>query len=156
MVQIRPVSIEDVEVLKSLIDEMAEFERLPVTITAGDLATDGFGARPLFRALVAEVDGAAAGYVLFHPCYTSFQGKAIFLEDIYVAPRARGLDIGQKLLAHVATTALAERCFGIVFNVLKWNSNAFAFFGHAGAQRLDDWAVLTLTGDALRATAAGA
>jgi GNAT superfamily N-acetyltransferase len=149
--KIRPVEAADVPVLKSLIDQMAEYERLPSTITDHDLLADGFGAQPLFRALIAESDGDASGYALFYPCYSSFLGKAIFLEDLFVVPRVRGRSVGQALLSRVAAIAVRENCFGLLFNVLRWNEKALTFFLNAGAKRLADWEVLTLTGDALRA-----
>jgi len=149
--KIRPVEAADVPVLKSLIDQMAEYERLPSTITDHDLLADGFGVQPLFRALIAESDGAASGYALFYPCYSSFLGKAIFLEDLFVVPGVGGQSVGQALLSRVAAIAVREGFFGLVFNVLRWNEKALTFFLNAGAERLEEWAVLTLRGDALRA-----
>jgi len=149
--KIRPVEAADVPALKSLIDQMAQYERLPSTITDRDLLADGFGERPLFRALIAESDGEALGYALFYPCYSSFMGKAMFLEDLFVVPGARGQNLGQRLLSRVCATAVRDGCFGLVFNVLRWNENALTFFLNAGAERLEEWAVLSLTGDALRA-----
>jgi GNAT superfamily N-acetyltransferase len=149
--KIRPVEAADVPALNSLIDQMAEYERLPSTITDRDLLADGFGEQPLFRALIAESEGSAVGYALFYPCYSSFLGKAIFLEDLFVVPGVRGQSVGQALLSRVAATAVREGGFGLVFNVLRWNEKALTFFLNAGAERLEDWAVLTLTGDALRA-----
>jgi len=150
-ITVRPAVAADVPLLKSLIDRMAAFERLPVTVTREALLADGFGPQPLFRALIAQAGGATAGYALYHSCYSSFSGKAIFLEDLYVEPEARRKRVAQALLARVAATAIDEGCFGLVFNTLLWNTTALAFFQHAGAQRLEDWGVLTLTGEALQA-----
>ena len=43
MLAIRAALREDINLLKTLIDEMGEYERLPVSITEETLAHDGFG-----------------------------------------------------------------------------------------------------------------
>lgn len=66
MLTIRPASIEDVALLRAMIRELAEFERAleQVMIDEAQLARDGFGENPRFRALIAEWNGRAAGYAL--------------------------------------------------------------------------------------------
>jgi hypothetical protein len=62
MLLIRPATVDDAALLRALIRELAEFEReldLRV-IEEADLARDGFGANPRFRALIAEWDGRPA------------------------------------------------------------------------------------------------
>jgi len=134
---------------------MAAFERLPVTITADDLLLDGFGDRPQFAVFVAECDGVLAGYALYHASYSSFQGRAIFLEDLFVSPSFRGRRVARALLAAVAAVATQQACFGIVLNVLGWNDRGLEFFTKAGATVLEGWKTLTITGDALHSASAG-
>jgi len=55
-----------------------------VTITEAMLTRDGFGAHPRFRTLIAEWNRAAAGYAICFPIYSTFQGPALCLEDVYV------------------------------------------------------------------------
>jgi hypothetical protein len=54
MLLIRPAVRTDVHLLKTLIHEMGEYERLPVLITEETLAHDGFGPRQEFRVLIAD------------------------------------------------------------------------------------------------------
>lgn len=63
---------------------MADFEHMPVAITEESLARDGFGQRPKFGALMAEMDGQPAGYAFFFYCYSTFRGRGLFLEDVFV------------------------------------------------------------------------
>src|SRR5215472_11621771 len=137
MLTIRNVGIGDVSLLRTLIYEMAEYERLPIGITDETLIRDGFGSRPEFRALLAEWGGHAAGYAFFFNCYSTFQGCGLFLEDLYVRKQFRGKRIGDALLAHVADTALRENCFGIMLNVLDWNQPAIHFFRNHGFKFLE-------------------
>jgi hypothetical protein len=102
MVSIRSGIVSDVPLLRTLIQEFATFERLPVAITEEQLRQDGFGAQPRFRILIAECDGQPAGYALFFECYSSFQGRGIFSEDLFVRPSLRGKNVGRALLGHVA------------------------------------------------------
>ncbi len=150
MLSIRPANRNDVEKLKALIHEMGEYERLPVVITEETLARDGFGPRPEFRVLIADWDGQPAGYAFFFNCYSTFRGRGLFLEDLFVRPQFRGKKVGDTLLSHVAAVALEEECFGIMLNVLGWNRPAMEFFRKHDAKFLDDWKTACLDGKALR------
>lgn len=134
---------------------MGSYEHLPVTVTEQELLADGFGDRPRFRALLAHWDREPAGYALLHECYSSFQGKGTFLEDLFVRPDFRGKNIAGTLLAAVANIAIEANSYAVVLNVLAWNENALGFFKRAGAAMLPDWTTMNLTGDALRAAAQG-
>ena len=137
MLTIRNVEIGDVSLLRTLIYEMAEHECLPIRITDETLIRDGFGTTPQFRALLAEWDREPAGYAFFFNSYSTFQGRGLFLEDLYVRPQFRGKKIGDALLARVAQIALDENCFGIMLNVLDWNQAAINFFQKRGFKFLN-------------------
>ncbi|HYK52047.1 MAG TPA: GNAT family N-acetyltransferase [Candidatus Eremiobacteraceae bacterium] len=113
-------------------------------ITEQQLSLDGFGDAPLFQALLAFVDDEPAGYALTHSCYTDFEGRGLFLESLYVTEKYRGQDVAEKLLREVSRVARDQRCYGIILNILRWNSRALAFFRKAGAVELDDRAVYVI------------
>ena len=150
MLSIRPAHAGDVSALNALIRELAEFEHLPVSVTDDALLRDGFGERPRFRALMAEWNGKPAGYAFFFDYYSTFEGRAgIFLEDIYVRECFRGKKIGSTLLARVAAIAKEQKCFGVRWQVLDWNTPAIEFYRRLGAEFLDEWKTVNLQGDAL-------
>ena len=156
MLLIRPATIEDAPLLTNLIRELAEFERLSheVRLTEQDVARDGFGETPKFRALIAEWEGQAAGYALFFEFYSTFQGRAgLFLEDLFVRPDFRKHGIGKALLAHVAGVAWKEHHFCMRWEVLDWNTQAIDFYSRMGALFLDEWKAVCLIGDALQTVA---
>jgi GNAT superfamily N-acetyltransferase len=154
MLSIRPANKSDVFLLNTLIHEFAEFERLPVTVTEGDLLRDGFGEQPRFRVLLAEWEGQPAGYAFFFDYYSTFEGRAgLFLEDIYVRDQFRGKGIGKALLARVAGVAREGRCFGVRWQVLDWNAPAIQFYEKLGATFLDEWKTVNLQGEALERVA---
>jgi GNAT superfamily N-acetyltransferase len=156
MLSIRPALVRDVPMLRTMIHEFAEFERLPVAATEEALLRDGFSQSPKFRVLLAEWDGEAAGYALFFDYYSSFEGRAgLFLEDIYVRERYRGKGIGKALLARIASLAAQQNCFGVRWQVLDWNTPAIDFYKSLGATFLDEWKTVSLDGDALEHLARG-
>ena len=156
MLSIRSATIDDAPLLATLIGELAEYEKLSqkVSMTERDVARDGFGADPKFRALIAEWDGQAAGYALFFPVYSTFQGRAgLFVEDVFVRPPFRGRGIGKKLFAHVADICRSSGCSYMRWDVLDWNRPAIEFYRKMGVLFLDQWKSVILLGEALDAAA---
>lgn len=152
MLSIRPSTIADVGLLRTLIRELADFERELhfCVIEEADLARDGFGAIPRFRSLVADWDGQPAGYALFFEFYSSWSGRGLFLEDLFVREQFRGNGIGRALLAEVARIAVQENCYGVHWEVLDWNEKAIEFYKGLGAEFRDGWRPVLLSDDALR------
>jgi hypothetical protein len=62
---IRAALRNDMNLLKTLINEMGEYEHLPVSIAEETLAGDGFGPRQEFRVLIADLNNQPAGYAFF-------------------------------------------------------------------------------------------
>jgi GNAT superfamily N-acetyltransferase len=153
MLIIRQADLKDVPTLRSLIQEMAEYEKLPLLITEQILANDGFGSQTRFRVLIAEYDGEPAGYAFFFDSYSTFQGRGLFLEDLFVRPKYRKNKIGRALISRVATIAQQEHCFGIMLHVLDWNETAIQFYRKINATFLDDWRTVCLKGTAMREVA---
>ena len=152
MLTIRPATINDVSVLNSMVHELAEYDRLghEALVTPEDLARDGFGSHPKFRAVIAEWDNDPAGYALFFEFYSTFQGRpGLFLDDIFVRPNSRKKGIGRSLLDHVAQIAWREKYFCVRWEVLNWNAPAINFYRSLGAVFMDDWKSVCLIGDAL-------
>ena len=156
MLSIRPATIKDVSLLTTLIHELAEYERLghEAIVTEEDIARDGFGLAPKFRAVIAEWSGQVAGYALFFEFYSTFQGRpGLFLDDIFVRLQFRKRGIGRALLAHVARIAWEGEYFCLRWEVLDWNTPAIDFYRKLGAVFLDEWKPACLIGDALEAVA---
>jgi len=135
-----------------MIRELAEYEGWldQVTIREEDLARDGFGEHPRFRALIAEWGGQPAGYAFFFGYYSTWAGRGLFLEDLFVREAFRRRGVGKALLAVIARIAVDEHCYGIHWEVLNWNAPAIELYKELGATFRDQWRPVLLADEALR------
>ncbi len=152
MLSIRRATIKDVTLLRTLIRELAEFEHEQdhVSIQESDLARDGFGTSPKFRALIAEWDAQAVGYALFFGYYSTWVGPGLYLEDLFVRESFRGRGIGVALLASVAQIAVQENCIAMRWEVLDWNEKAIDLYKALGAEVHTRWHSVFLTDEPLQ------
>lgn len=154
---LRPAVRDDVPELLALIRELADYEQLAheAVADAAVLADSLFGERPAAEAVIAEVDGAAAGFALFFHSFSTFRGRrGLYLEDLYVRPAHRGLGLGRTLMRHMAQLAVSRDCARFEWSVLDWNRDALAFYRSLGAVGMDGWTVQRVDGDALQRLAA--
>ena len=157
LLSIRPATVDDVPLIRQLIAELAEYERLADAAVATDdgLRAQLFGAQPAAEVLIGEVDGQPAGFALFFHNFSTFLGKrGLYLEDLFVRPEFRGHGLGKHLMATLARLAVQRDCGRFEWSVLDWNELAIAFYRRIGAAGMDGWTVQRLEGDALHALAA--
>jgi GNAT superfamily N-acetyltransferase len=151
--RIRPAVAEDVPQILEFIRALAKYEREPdaVTATEADLLRDGFGPQPFFWCLIAEQNGTPAGFALCFYSYSTWLGRpGVYLEDLFVLPEMRGRGIGKALLRRVAAIAVEKDCPRLGWEVLDWNTPAVDFYRAMGADFLDTWRNVRMSGEALR------
>ncbi|XP_029437666.1 diamine acetyltransferase 2-like [Rhinatrema bivittatum] len=166
---IRLARAEDCKDIVRLIRELAEFEKLSeqVEITEEVLQKDGFAKNPFYQCLVAELhpeqrskDGfRVIGYALYFFTYSTWKGRSIFLEDLYVMPEFRGKGIGTNMMSKVAKVGLSLGCTRLQLSVLDWNQAARDVYTARGAVDLtaaEGWHLYRFQGEALQALAEGA
>jgi len=156
---IDPATAADVPLILSLINELALFEKLQdeVVTTADTLHDALFGGRSGAEALIARIDGEAAGFALFFHNFSTFLGKrGLYLEDLFVRPAYRGRAIGKSMLIHLAQLAIARGCGRFEWSVLDWNHSAREFYESLGAEANPAWINYRVTGAALERLAASA
>ena len=155
---LRPATVNDVSLIRELIEGLAEYERLRQECRATDelLRASLFGERAYAEVVIAEWDGVPAGFALFFHNYSTFLARpGIYLEDLFVRPTHRGRGIGEALLRHLAALAVIRDCGRLEWSVLDWNKDAIGFYTKLGALPQDDWTVYRVTGDALTRLATG-
>jgi GNAT superfamily N-acetyltransferase len=151
--QIRPATERDAALVLDMIKALAEYEKLSHAVTATDetIRETLFGARPDAEVIVAEVDGAPAGFALFFHNYSTFLAqRGLYLEDLFVKPEYRGHGVGRALLARLAAIAVERNCGRFEWSVLDWNAPAIGFYKKLGAVPMEEWTIFRVTGDALK------
>lgn len=142
----------DVPQILQFIRELAEYEKLTHEMVADEatLRDSLFGGRQVVEVVVAEQDGAPAGFALFFHNFSTFVGRhGLYLEDLYVRPDFRGRGVGAALLTFLGQLARERGCGRLEWSVLDWNEPAIGFYRKLGAKPMDDWTVFRVTGDAL-------
>jgi GNAT superfamily N-acetyltransferase len=150
---IRKATRSDVPEILNFIRALATYEREPdaVTATEAGLLRDGFGPNPFYFCLMAEHDGNPAGFALYFFNYSTWMGRpGLYLEDLFVPPEFRGLGIGKALLQQVAAIAVENNCPRLQWEVLDWNTPAIDFYRAMGAEFLDEWRNVRVSGEALK------
>lgn len=138
---------DDAEALLSLIDALADFEKLqkPTGDARTRLIDHGFGENPRFETWLAKVEGQAVAYAITFETYSTFLALPTFyLEDIFVLPEYRKHRIGSALFRHLVMEADRRGCGRMEWAVLDWNALAIQFYEKRGARWLSDWKVYRL------------
>lgn len=150
---IRSATPGDVGTILEFIVGLAVYERLEhaVVATEAGLSEALFGEHPDAEVLIAEWDGAPAGFALFFHNFSTFLGRrGLYLEDLFVQPAYRGRGVGRALLARLAAIAVERGCGRFEWSVLDWNESAIRFYEALGARPESDWTVYRVTGEALQ------
>ncbi len=156
--RIRPAVAADAEVFLSLVDALADYEKLerPSPEARERLLRDGFGDAPRFQPYLAELEGRPVGYAITFETYSSFLALPTFyLEDIFVLPEVRRHGVGGALFRYLVAEAVRRGCGRMEWAVLDWNQLAIDFYERLGARRMSEWYLYRLTAEQLRALAAG-
>lgn len=145
-IQIRDGNKQDIPQVFELIKELAVFEKLEheVENTVEGLIEDGFGQNPLYGCIVAENNDKIVGLSLYYFRYSTWKRKRLYVEDIIVNERFRGLGIGKKLFQSTITKAKETNCSGLQLQVLDWNKAAIDFYASFGLKLDNTWANASL------------
>jgi len=155
---IRTATAADVPQILAFVRALAVYEREPDAVSATEegLLRDGFGTNPFYSCLIAEHVGKPAGFALYFFNYSTWMGRpGLYLEDLFVDVEFRGLGIGKALLQRVAAIAVEMHCPRLQWEVLDWNTPAVDFYRAMGAEFLDEWRNVRITGEALTRLAGG-
>jgi len=148
MLNIRPATGADAPLIASLVRELADYEKLlpEAKATAADFLREIEAPNPVIRVLLAEFDGAPAGFALYFFNFSTFVGRpGLYLEDLFVRPALRSHGIGRALLGALARIAKDRNCGRMEWAVLDWNEPALRFYKTLGARQMDEWIVHRLT-----------
>jgi GNAT superfamily N-acetyltransferase len=140
-INLRVATEQDCPRLLELVNELALFEREPqeVTVTLEEFTDAGFGAKPVWKAFVAEAEGIIAGFALYYIRYSTWKGCRMYLEDLIVTESWRGKGIGKLLFDRLILEARDLGLNGMTWQVLDWNVPAIDFYKKYDAAIGEGW-----------------
>ncbi|WP_282636029.1 GNAT family N-acetyltransferase [Sphingobacterium thalpophilum] len=144
---IREAIKSDCPQMLELIRELAIYEKAPdeVTVSLEAFEDAGFGKNPVWGAFVAEVDGAIVGISLYYVRYSTWKGRRLYLEDLIVTEKMRGLGLGKLLFDQTLAYGKACGYHGMVWQVLEWNEPAIKFYEKYKADFDAEWINVSIT-----------
>lgn len=130
MIQVRPARADDAERVAAMARALSIADGGRASrLTADIFRRDGFDETPAFHALIAECDGAVAGYVVYYPGYdTDSASRGLYLADLYVLEDVRRRGVGRALMAAVAARGRADGGRWMFWSVLKRNRGGRRFY----------------------------
>ncbi len=147
-VKIRPAEPRDAAAVVAMAAELsADQGKPPRSFSEADFRRDGFGPEAAFSCLIAEVDGAPAGYALFHDSYDAEAGgRGTFIHDLYLRPAFRRSGLGRALLARVCQATQAAGGRFVWWCMVDGNEAAEGFYRSMSAS-LDDLRIWIADGE---------
>nr|XP_057942730.1 diamine acetyltransferase 1-like [Doryrhamphus excisus] len=113
---IRHATKADCKNIWRLIKELAvhEGKLQQVMQSYEDFEQDAYSQKPWFESLIAEVPKenksqkgfTTVGLALYYYTYSTWKGRSVYLEDLYVMSEFRGFGIGKSLLNTLAKVSL--------------------------------------------------
>lgn len=148
---IRKGQKQDIPAALSLIKELAEYEKAPqeVETTIASMEEDGFGEKPFFEFLVAEKEGEIVGIAVYYFSYSTWKGRAMYLDDLVVRESMRQQGIGKLLFDGLVAKAKEIGVKRLGWQVLDWNEPAIKFYEKINAELSSEWISCRLTKEGL-------
>jgi GNAT superfamily N-acetyltransferase len=154
MYTIREGKIEDLPRILELVHELAVYEKAPneVINTVAMMEEDGFGKNPVFGFFVAVKDHTQEiiGASIYYYRYSTWKGKRLYLEDLIVTESERGNGAGKLLFDRTLLKTLEDKCSGMTWQVLDWNTPAINFYNKYGADLDAGWINCNLHEDQIK------
>lgn len=149
---IRKGKPEDLQAVFDLVMELAIYEKAPEEVenSIERMKEDGFGEKPVFEFFVADVEGDIVGTAIYYYRYSTWKGKAIYLEDLVVRESERGNGYGKLLLDAIVVEAQTTDSKQVRWQVLDWNEPAINFYKKLGAHLDEEWVNCTLSEEQIK------
>ena len=140
MILIREAKPKDISAVLQLIRELADFEREPKAVvnTESELHQHIFKDK-ICNAIVADDNNEIIGFAIYYNSYSTWKGKCLYLEDLYVQEARRKHGIGALLFEKIISIAKYQKVRRLEWLVLDWNQPAIQFYKKYGANLDNSW-----------------
>jgi GNAT superfamily N-acetyltransferase len=146
-IRIRSARREDAAVIHRLLLDLASAMGKAESIksSVADIERFGFGERPRFEALLAFDGEEAVGLCVYFYEFSTWRGQpGVYVQDLYVAPGARGRGLGRELIQAVRTRAAEHGARYAKLTVYDRDPAALAFYHGIGFESCEDELPLVL------------
>ncbi len=145
MIAIRTATADDAEVIHAMIQAMSA--EMAVGKAAASTPEDFRRHADIWAALIGWQATVPIGLCLYFPSFSSWRGRAgIYIQDLYVAPAARGTGLARDLLAEAARRTNAAY---LRLSVDRSNTAALRFYAREGLTPADEERIHVIEGAAL-------
>jgi len=127
--------MEDAKVVHSMVLRLAESTggRDKVRSVTRDFAEAISGNHPAIHVLLAEQDQQPMGIAILFLTFSTWRGtRGVYVQDIFVAPDARGTGLGKELIEAAAKWAAAQGADHLRLSVDQDNVAAQSFYDAIG------------------------
>ena len=140
-ITLRKAESVDIPLIFSLVKELAIYELAPeeVTATLEDYEVNGFSEKPLFEAFLLFENDQLAGFALWYFRFSTWKGKRLYLEDLFVKSEFRSKGYGKLLMDAIIEEAKITNSKGLMWQVLDWNTTAIDFYKKFEARFDSEW-----------------
>ena len=140
MILIRKAKPGDEHNILLLIKELAVDETEPDAVenTAEEIHSHLFD-EGVCDAIVAVKKDEIIGFALYYTSYSTWKGKCLYLEDLYVKSKERRSGAGKKLFEKVAAVARSKKVRRMEWQVYDWNQPAIDFYLKLNAKLNNEW-----------------
>lgn len=143
--EIRRATADDADVIHAMIQAMSA--EMATGKTAVSTAEDFRRHADAWTALIAWDGTVPLGLCLYFPSFSSWRGRAgIYIQDLYVAPPARGTGLARTLLAEALRQSDAAY---MRLSVDRSNTTAQRFYAREGLAPADEERIHVIDGAAL-------
>lgn len=151
--EVREATRKDITLILEFIHALAVYEKLSHEVVANesDLEKYLFSKDKVAEVIIGYYKNRPVGFALFFHNFSTFLGRpGIYLEDLFVYEKYRGMGFGKRLLTYVAKLAVERQCGRYEWAVLDWNEPSINFYKSLGASIMKEWLINRVTGDSLK------
>lgn len=149
-ITLRPAQPSDAAIIHAFVIELAIYENAEheVKTDVDGLRESIFGAGSPVKALICMLDDEPIGFAVYFYNFSTWQGrKGMYMEDLYISQKHRGIGAGKFILHQLAKQAYEEGCGRFEWSVLDWNKPAIDFYQAFGAKPQSEWIRYRLAGE---------
>jgi GNAT superfamily N-acetyltransferase len=135
---LRKAKKEDLPSIFSLVKALAKFEKAEEEVSA-TLEDYHNNFQIHFQCWVALHNEDLVGIALYYLGFSTWKGKMLYLDDLYIAEGHRRKGLAKRLLSELIEEGRELGCQLIKWQVLDWNEPAICLYESMGMQLEKNW-----------------